>query len=126
MGRLLAAPGTFAAVASLTPADGTGTRPAGLAVCRVAGAEAEILTLGVIPDCRRVGVASRLVDECRLIASGAGAAQLFLEVAADNTAALALYTGHGFHRAGRRANYYRSQDNRSTSKDALILRLDLT
>lgn len=124
--RLVALPGTLAAVASHSFTDGAGTRPAGLAICRAAGAEAEILTLGVIPDCRRVGVAARLVNECRLIAADAGAAQLFLEVAADNSAALALYTRRGFRQVGRRDNYYDPQNNRSTSKDALILRLDLT
>ena len=125
IGRLVEGPGTLAVVASHPCADGAGMRPAGMAICRSAGAEAEILTLGVTPDCRRVGVAARLVSECGLMAAEAGAAQLFLEVAADNTAALALYTGRGFRRVGRRENYY-VRNNRRSSKDALILRLDLT
>lgn len=126
IGRLVAAPGTLAAVALHPIPDGAGTRPVGMAICRAAGAEAEILTLGVIPNCRRAGVAVRLVGECRLMAADAGAAQLFLEVAADNTAALALYAGRGFRQVGRRENYYGPGNNRGTSKDALIFRLDLT
>lgn len=126
IGRLVAAPGTLAVVASHPLTDGAGTRPAGMAICFSAGAEAELLTLGVIPDCRRAGVAARLVSECCLMATDAGAAQLFLEVAADNNAALALYRGRGFRQVGRQENYYGPRNNRSTSKDALILCLDLT
>ncbi|MCH8181617.1 MAG: GNAT family N-acetyltransferase [Proteobacteria bacterium] len=126
IGRLVAAPRTLAAVASCPLNDGAGMRPAGMAICRSAGAEAEILTLGVIPGCRRAGVAACLVSECRLMAADAGAAHLLLEVAADNTAALALYTGRGFRQVGRWENYYGPQNKRSTSKDALILRLDFT
>lgn len=126
IGRLLAAPGTLAVVASHPPTDEAGTHPVGMAICRSAGAEAEILTLVVIPDRRRSGVGARLVSECRLMAKDTGAAQLFLEVAADNTAALALYTGRGFRQVGRRENYYKPRNNRGTPKDALILHLDLS
>ncbi len=126
IGRLLAAPGTLAVVALHPLTDGAGTRPAGMAICRTAAIEAEVLTLCVVPDCRRAGVAARLVSECRLIAADAGAAQLFLEVEVDNTAALALYAGRGFRQVGRCENYFAPRNNRSTPKDALILRLDLT
>jgi ribosomal-protein-alanine N-acetyltransferase len=49
--------------------------------------------------------------------------RLFLEVAADNDAAVALYEGLGFKIAGARKAYY--QRKGSDSVDAVILALDL-
>ncbi len=92
---------------------------------RTAGDEAEILTFGVVPNCRLMGIGKELVEACRTTAKNAGAEKLFLEVAADNTAALALYAGGGFREVGRGKNYYEPQDNSATSKDALILHLTL-
>ncbi|WP_254453743.1 hypothetical protein [Siccirubricoccus sp. G192] len=48
-----------------------------------------------------------------------GAAAMFLEVAAGNPAALALYRGLGFDRVGQRRRYY------PDGSDALVLRRDL-
>jgi ribosomal-protein-alanine N-acetyltransferase len=48
---------------------------------------------------------------------------LFLEVADDNPAALALYEGSGFEQAGRRRAYYARPDARRA--DALVLRRPL-
>ena len=96
-----------------------------MAICRSSGADAEILTLCVVPDRRRSGMGVRLVRECSLMADHAGAKQLFLEVAADNVAALALYTSRGFRQVGRLANNYKQPNNRSVTQDALIMRLDI-
>ncbi len=49
--------------------------------------------------------------------------RLFLEVASDNDAAVALYKGLGFAAAGRRKGYYQRPGGKSA--DALILALDL-
>ena len=46
------------------------------------------------------------------------AARLFLEVAADNAAALALYRTAGMAETGRRADYYRRPGG---AVDALVL-----
>jgi ribosomal-protein-alanine N-acetyltransferase len=48
---------------------------------------------------------------------------VFLEVAASNTAAQALYRGFGFTEAGRRTGYYRRGDG---VEDALVMRQDLS
>ena len=54
-----------------------------------------------------------------LAASAAdGAHAMFLEAAADNTAALALYEKRGFIRVGLRKAYY-------GEKDAVVMRRDL-
>jgi len=73
---------------------------------RVAADEAEILSLGTRPAARRRGHARELVRHAVAAAQAAGARRLFLEVAADNAAAVALYRAHGFVEAGRRPRYY--------------------
>ena len=53
-------------------------------------------------------------------AQRSGAEAMFLEVAADNAAALALYRGAGFTQAGLRRGYYAP-----AGTDAFVLRRDL-
>lgn len=80
--------------------------PQGFALARVAGDEAELLSLGVMPGARRLGLGRRLLDAVTDVAVQRGAGALFLEVAEDNAAACALYDAAGFRRVGRRAAYY--------------------
>ncbi len=89
---------------------------AGLVLARVAADEAEILTIGVAPAARRQGLGAVLLRAALTRALAQGASTMFLEVAADNIAALALYTGLGFTAAGRRRHYY------GQGRDALVLR----
>jgi ribosomal-protein-alanine N-acetyltransferase len=98
-------------------------RPLGVILCRVAAGEMEVLTLGVAPQARRLGIAKALVGAALGAARQAGAEAAFLEVAVDNDAAAALYAGLGFRRAGLRRRYYdRGEGERA---DALVMRLDL-
>ncbi len=113
---LLGSPGVFA----LTKPDGR--QAVGFILCRVAAEEAEILTLAAHPEHRRRGVATTLVRDAAKVAAKAGAHSLFLEVAEDNVAALALYARAGFEPMGRRAGYYARGAGRV---DALVLRRDL-
>lgn len=99
------------------------SEPEGFILIRSVADEAEILTLAVRPEARRQGVGARLVHEGAKAASARGAARLFLEVADDNAAALALYAGSGFVEAGRRPGYYARLDG--GRQDALILALNL-
>lgn len=96
---LLATPGAFA----YQEGDG-------FILARAVGGEAEILTLAVAPNARRKGLARRLVQKAAGHAESAGADTLFLEVASDNLAALALYGGLGFAPVGRRKAYYGERD----------------
>lgn len=111
---LLGTPGCFALIAAVADAD-----PVGLLIARVAGAESEILTIGVLPDHRRAGHGRVLADAAARHAAEQGAEALFLEVAADNAAALALYDDCGFHPVGRRPGYYRRGGE---AVDAVLLR----
>ena len=85
-----------------------------------AAGEAEILTLAVIPSARGRGMGRDLMQAAAMHAGTLGAQTLFLEVGTDNPAALALYNGLGFIRAGQRKGYY--PDSHSQSGDALVLK----
>lgn len=98
--------------------------PDGFVLMRVVADEAEILTLAVRPQARGRGLGGRLVGQGATEAAARGATRLFLEVAADNGPALALYARAGFLEAGRRPGYYARPEGRR--QDALILALNLT
>lgn len=104
---LLATPGTFAH-----------WNDDGFVLARVAAQEGEILTLAVNPPARGKGLGRALLTAALDKAAQMGAQAVFLEVGADNPAALALYAALGFVRVGDRKGYYRG-------RDALVLRLSL-
>ena len=78
--------------------------------------EVHINNLAVLPELRRSGIASALLD--RVLADGAarGAHKATLEVRRSNHAALALYEKFGFAVTAVRRSYYTSPD-----EDALVL-----
>lgn len=96
--------------------------PAGFILVRDLGNECEILSLGVAPRWRRLGIAQDLLRAAIAETRRRHRPSLVLEVAVDNDAASALYAGFGFVAVGRRARYYKRPDGRV---DALILRLAL-
>ena len=67
---------------------------------------ADIATLAVAPECRRHGVAGRMIDTMIAEAVRRGAVRMLLEVRTDNAAAIALYKKHGFVIIAERPNYY--------------------
>lgn len=91
----------------------------GFVLCRTVADEAEILTLAVARPVRRNGVGRALVEAAAATAAARGADSLFLEVASDNAAALALYAATGFEPAGLRRGYYPG------GADAVVMRLTL-
>ena len=117
--RLLAHPGSIALVAR----HGVPPTMGGFALAQIAADEAEILTLGVDPSWRRNGVANRLVQGLKRGAARGGARALFLEVAASNEAAIALYAQNGFTETGRRKGYYARPDG--PAEDAVVMRCEL-
>ena len=96
---------------------------AGFLLGRAAAGEAELLTLAIAPEARRRGLGQRLGGRFLYQARLRGAANAFLEVAADNAPAQALYDRAGFAPAGRRRGYYAGPDGRV--QDALVLRREL-
>lgn len=110
---LLAVPRTAALIIS------HGGEPTGFGLYRQAADEAEILTLAMRPLFRRRGLGRSLMREIESELKGSGTHSLFLEVAASNAAARALYARVGFREAGRRKDYYARASGR---EDALVLR----
>jgi ribosomal-protein-alanine N-acetyltransferase len=106
--QLLTQPGVFAVA-----------RPDGFALGRVIAGETELLTIAVDPSQRRQGAGRALMAAFETEALSRKGEAVFLEVAADNTAAIALYTSCGFADAGRRRGYYRRPDG--TTLDALVM-----
>lgn len=102
---LLSAPGC----ALLTAADG-------FLLGRIAGGEAELLTLAVAPEARRTGRGRALVQRFLAQCAARGAEAAFLEVAADNRPALALYRQTEWEEVGRRPRYY------APGVDAVVMR----
>lgn len=96
---------------------------AGFLLGRAVAGEAELLTLAVAPEARRLGLGRKLVARFVYQAQVRGAVRAFLEVKADNAPALALYESAGFARAGLRRDYYRDPDG--TRSDALVLAREL-
>lgn len=97
--------------------------PHGFALTRLIAGEAELLTLAVDPAAQRQGIGRRLLQRW-MDGLEAQADTAFLEVAADNTAAIALYTSAGFHQTATRRGYYQRKD--APSVDALILSRQFT
>lgn len=94
-------------------------RPEGFLLGRVVAGEAELLTVAVAPDQRRLGTGHALVTDFLTEARKRGAESAFLEVAESNGAARALYARHGFEQAGKRRSYYHTPDGHT--QDALVL-----
>jgi ribosomal-protein-alanine N-acetyltransferase len=93
---LLANPRVFALTAG----------PQALLLGQVVVDEAELLTIAVHPALRQQGLGLRLVRDFLVEARRRGAALAFLEVAATNAPALALYRACGFAKTGKRRGYY--------------------
>lgn len=89
------------------------------ALARVIADEAELLTIATHPRQRRRGQARMLLARFHAEARARGATRAFLEVAADNAAARALYAGAGYREIGRRRGYYARPDG--SKADALVL-----
>ena len=101
--------------ASFIVAEGEDGSVLGYAGLHVILDEGYIDNVAVHPDCRRQGIADKLLDVfCRF--GQANLAFLTLEVRPSNTAAVALYEKNGFTEAGRRKNYYENP-----REDALLL-----
>lgn len=81
--------------------------------------QADVMNVAVSPALRRRGIARALFAELERRLPEID--ELFLEVRASNSGAIALYRTLGFAQVGRRPNYY--LDPR---EDALILRKELS
>lgn len=84
------------------------------------GEESHIMTVGVAPESRRRGYASRMLADLMATARRQGATSMILEVRADDQGAQQLYRRFGFEQIGVRAGYYQLE-----GADAVVMRAEL-
>lgn len=113
--KLLEHPASTAFVAQI----GAPKITVGYVLGQVMADEAEILSLGVAPELQRRGLGRLLVQGLIRAVKKAEARTLFLEVAADNAAAVQLYSKLSFTETGRRKAYYARNDG--SAVDALTM-----
>lgn len=82
------------------------SRQQAFALGRVIADEAELLTIATYPDRQGQGLGRHCLRDFCDTAHVRGAARAFLEVAADNHAALYLYESDGWQKTGLRKGYY--------------------
>lgn len=92
--------------------------PAGFALNRLIIDEAELLLLAVVPESRRLGIATALIERSLDLLRFRNGVRLHLEVRHNNPA-IELYKKSGFQPIGRRPSYYRATDGQM--HDALTL-----
>ncbi len=83
------------------------------------GAEADILTVGVIPQHRGQGIARALMARITEWAIAQGSIAMMLEVKTDNNEAISLYETLGYSKLNVRKDYFGS------GLDALVMRKEL-
>ena len=83
--------------------------------------EGYITNVAVRPECRRQGIAAKLLQVFLDFAKANKLAFLTLEVRASNYDAIALYGSRGFRSVGRRKNYYEHP-----KEDAIIMTKEYT
>jgi len=81
--------------------------------------EIHIATIATHPDFRKQGIGEKLLSFTLQSAKGEGAVTSFLEVREGNTAALMMYHKFGYVESGRRAGYYKDND-----EDAILMTLN--
>jgi ribosomal-protein-alanine N-acetyltransferase len=82
-------------------------------------AEADVLTVGVIPSHRGKGIARQLMSMITNWATEQGSIAMMLEVKVDNSDAIGLYESLGYSKLNVRKDYF------GAGLDALVMRLDL-
>ena len=84
------------------------------------GAEADVLTVGVVPSHRGKGIAKALIALITDWAKAQGSTAMMLEVKTDNTDAIGLYESLGYSKLNIRKDYF------GAGLDAQVMRLELS
>ena len=83
------------------------------------GVEADVLTVAVLPDYTRKGIASHFMAELEKWSISKGAPAMMLEVGTENASAIALYEKLGYENISTRRGYY------GPGLDAFVMRKEL-
>ena len=125
MADILAMPGVIGllglADGAETSINDPGPEPCGFLIGRQMVDEAEIISIGVIPEQQSRGVGSRLIARFAASIRKRNVQAIFLEVAVDNIAAQALYRKYGFEHVGIRRAYYDRKDRMRRKVDACVM-----
>ncbi len=84
------------------------------------GIEADILTVAVLPDYRRQGIAKEFMRQIEAYAIEREASAMMLEVELSNESAIKLYESLGYMKISVRMDYY------GPGKDAHVMRKELS
>jgi ribosomal-protein-alanine N-acetyltransferase len=82
------------------------------------GVEADILTVAVLPEYRRRGIAKEFMRQIEEWSRERGASAMMLEVEQSNESAIELYKSLGYMKISVRMDYY------GPGKDAFVMRKD--
>ena len=82
------------------------------------GVEADILTVAVLPEYRRQGIAREFMRQIEEWSHQRGASAMMLEVEQSNESAIELYKSLGYMKISVRMDYY------GPGKDAFVMRKD--
>ena len=80
------------------------------------GVEADVLTVAVLPEYARKGIATHFMGELEKWSKEKQALAMMLEVGTENTSAIALYEKLGYQTIATRKNYY------GQGQDAFVMR----
>ena len=83
------------------------------------GVEADVLTVGVLPEYLRQGIATHFMAELEKWSLSKQAPAMMLEVGTENTAAIKLYEKLGYQKISTREGYY------GPGLDAFVMRKEL-
>jgi ribosomal-protein-alanine N-acetyltransferase len=95
----------------------------GFAMLRLLGDDAELMTIAVEPKYRSRGVATALLRACFEDLRMTPSKRMILEVAADNPAAIKVYSRLGFAKLSERQGYYARPDGEPAT--ALVMARNL-
>lgn len=93
------------------------------ALFQVIADEAELLTIATHPAHQRQGLARHRMETWHARAAELGARRAFLDVAADNSAAIALYKRCNYSPCGLRKGYYARKTGENC--DAIVMERNL-
>ena len=79
---------------------------AGFAIAQPIKRVGRILTLDILPQARRQGLATRLIQECETRLRAGGCEQVYLETAVNNEPAIRLYSKLGYQILRKLPLYY--------------------
>ncbi|QLL23255.1 ribosomal-protein-alanine N-acetyltransferase [Actinobacteria bacterium IMCC25003] len=82
------------------------------------GVEADVLTVAVLPEYRRQGIAKEFIRQIEDWSKERGASAMMLEVEHTNESAIELYKSLGYMKISVRMDYY------GPGKDAFVMRKD--